>query len=43
MRSKICLADLSYVLEQELRQTEEDNATYQAALLSYTMELKYVK
>ena len=41
--NKINLDDLSYALNQELKATEEDNATYQAALASYQCELKYLK
>ena len=41
--NKINLDDLSYALNQELKATEEDNATYQAALASYQCELEYLK
>ena len=41
--NKINIDDLSYALNQELKVTEEDNATYQAALASYQCELKYLK
>ena len=41
--NKINLDDLSYALNQELKATEEDNATYQAALVSYQCELNYLK
>ena len=41
--NKINLDDLSYALNQELKATEEDNATYQAALASYQCQLKYLK
>lgn len=43
MNTKINLADLSYVLEQELHSVEEDNATYQAAIATYEHEQHYVK
>ena len=43
IRNKINLDDLSFALNQELKATEEDNATYQAALASYQCELKYLK
>ena len=41
--TKINLSDLSYALNQELKATEEDNATYQAALVSYQAELRHLK
>ena len=41
--TKINLSDLSYALNQELKTTEEDNATYQAALVSYHTELRHLK
>jgi len=43
MNTKINLADLSYVLEQELHSIEENNATYQAAIATYEHTLHYVK
>ena len=41
--TKINLNDLSYAMEQELKTTEEDNATYQAAITSYQIELLHLK
>ena len=41
--TKINLSDLSYALDQELKANEEDNATYQAAVVSYQVELRHLK
>ncbi|CAH1791982.1 unnamed protein product [Owenia fusiformis] len=40
---KVNLQELSYVLEQELLQVDEQNAIYQAAMATYQNELKYLK
>ena len=40
---KVNLAELSYLLEQELRTVDVDNAVYQAAVATYDFELRHLK
>ena len=43
LRTNLNLAELSDALEKEVRDMEEDNATYQAAVVSYEQELRFLK
>lgn len=43
LNTKVNLADLTFAMEQELRGIEHDNATYQAAIMSYQQELRHLK
>ncbi|XP_064624042.1 ninein-like protein isoform X26 [Lineus longissimus] len=43
LHSKLNLSELSFALDQELSHADPGNASYQAAVLSYQHEMKYVK
>ncbi|KAL3873034.1 hypothetical protein ACJMK2_036196 [Sinanodonta woodiana] len=43
LNTKVNLADLSYALEQELLNAEEQSLVYQVALASYQQELRHLK
>lgn len=43
LNTKVNLGELSAALEQEVRSVEDDNATYQAALASFLMEVRHLK
>ncbi|KAK3610897.1 hypothetical protein CHS0354_017499 [Potamilus streckersoni] len=43
LNTKVNLADLSYALEQELLNAEEQSLVYQASLASYQQELRHLK